>query len=191
MNFLGHLFLSGEEPLVTVGNFMADAVKGRDLDRFHPHIRKGIRLHRAIDSFTDQHPLFVTGRARARIHAGRYAGVVMDLFYDHLLAAQWERWHPERLEQFAQRMYDLLNINRELLPQRTRQMLPHMVAGDWLTSYASIDGIGRALHGLSVRAREGASISGAERILAENLNVYADEFAEFLPQVRDHVEQLK
>ncbi len=191
MNFLGHLFLSGEEPLVIVGNFMADAVKGRDLSRFDPAIQRGIRLHRAIDSFTDRHPLVVTGRDRARIHAGRYAGVVMDLFYDHLLAANWERWHPERLERFAQRMYGILHIHRELLPPRTRQMLPYMVQGDWLSSYASLAGVGRALTGLSQRAREGGAMHGAERILAENLNEYTIEFNGFLPQVRDHVNELK
>ncbi len=190
MNFLGHLFLSGEKPLVTVGNFMADAVKGRDLSRFHPEVAKGIRLHRAIDSFTDQHPLFVTGRKRARIHAGRYAGVVMDMFYDHLLAVQWEQWHPEQLANYAQRMYALLHTHRDLLPERTRLMLTYMVHGDWLTSYATLEGLASALAGLSRRARDGDNMLGAERILAENLDAYAIEFKTFLPQVRNHIAAL-
>jgi acyl carrier protein phosphodiesterase len=186
MNFLGHLFLSGERPLVVVGNFMADAVKGRDLSRFPEEVAAGIRLHRAIDSFTDTHPLFVTGRQRARIHAGRYAGVVMDLFYDHLLAVHWERWHPEQLAAFAQRMYALLHTHRDLLPERTRHMLPHMVHGDWLTSYATLSGLGGALAGMSRRAQEGGVMLGAERILAENLERYTLEFEEFLPQIMAH-----
>jgi acyl carrier protein phosphodiesterase len=187
MNFLGHLFLSGDRPLITVGNFMADAVKGRDLSRFPEEVAKGIRLHRAIDSFTDVHPLFVTGRRRARIHAGRYAGVVMDLFYDHLLASRWESWHPEKLADYAQRMYTLLHTHREILPERTRLMLPHMVHGDWLTAYSTMDGLAGALAGLSRRAREGAGMLGAERILAENLDAYAIEFEQFLPEVRKHI----
>ena len=185
MNFLGHLFLAGDEPLAVVGNFMADSVKGRDLSRFPEEVQKGIRQHRAIDHFTDTHPLFVTGRRRVRIH--RYSGVIMDLFYDHLLASQWERWHPEPLDRFAQRMYTLLHSHHALLPERTRLMLPHMVQGDWLGSYATIGGIGRALAGLSQRVKGGEAMIGAERILAGNLRTYLREFEEFLPQIKAHL----
>ncbi len=191
MNFLGHLYLSGDEPLTIVGNFMADSVKGRDLSAYPEAVRRGIILHRAIDTFTDQHPLFVTGRARARIHMGRYAGVVMDLFYDHLLAVHWERWHPERLADYAQRMYALLHTHRELLPERTRHMLPYMIHGDWLTSYASMDGLSQALAGLSRRASQGSIMLGAERILAGNLEAYRTEFEAFLPLIEQHVEPLR
>jgi acyl carrier protein phosphodiesterase len=190
MNFLGHLYLSGDDPLVIVGNFMADAVKGRDLSRFDPRIEQGIRLHRAIDHFTDGHPAQRTGRGRARIHAGRYAGVVMDLFYDHLLASSWQRWHPEPLPQFAQRMYALLHSHRSLLPERTRLMLPYMVQGDWLTAYARLDGIGRALAGLARRVPAGAPMVGAEMVLQEHMEHYRGEFEEFLPAIRAHIQQL-
>jgi acyl carrier protein phosphodiesterase len=85
MNYLGHLFLSGDDPLVIVGNFMADAVKGGRLEGFPEKVVKGIRLHRAIDGFTDSHPAQRAGRERVRAYAGRYSGVVMDMFFDHLL----------------------------------------------------------------------------------------------------------
>jgi acyl carrier protein phosphodiesterase len=184
MNFLGHLYLSGNEPLVIVGNFMADAVKGRDLSRFPEEVQRGIRLHRAIDTLTDAHPLQRVGRDRLRPHAGRYAGVVMDLFYDHLLASGWAHWHPEPLDRFAQRMYALLQEHHHLLPERTRTMLPYMVSGDWLTSYAQVEGLGRALHGLSRRVPEGTVMQGAERVLQEHRNTYREEFQRFLPELR-------
>lgn len=188
MNFLGHLYLSGNDPLVTVGNFMADAVKGRDLSRFDPRVRQGILLHRAIDTFMEEHPAARAGRARARDHAGRYAPVVMDLFYDHLLAAQWAQWHSEPLHAFAGRMYDLLQAHAHLLPERTQHMLPYMVQGDWLTSYASLEGIGRALAGLARRVPEGAVMVGAEQLLQRHLDPYRAEFAEFLPAIGRHVQ---
>lgn len=188
MNFLGHLFLSGDEPLVTVGNFMADAVKGRDLSRYDPEVERGIRLHRAIDSLTDEHPLHRTGRARVREHAGRYAGVVMDLFYDHLLAAHWQQWHPEPLTSYAQRMYRLLHSHEAILPERTRRMLPYMMQGDWLSSYARIEGLGRALEGLSRRAPRGAAMQGAEQVLVEHFERYRTEFEEFLPEIQQKLQ---
>jgi acyl carrier protein phosphodiesterase len=187
MNFLGHLYLSGNEPLVIVGNFMADAVKGSDLSAHHPDVVRGIRMHRAIDVFTDTHPLTRTGRLRTRSHAGRYAGVVLDLFYDHLLAVHWERWHAEPLAEFNLRMYGLLEAHREHLPPRTLAMLPYMVRHDWLGSYARVEGIGRALEGLAQRVPAGASMRGAERLLREHGDAYLAEFEAFLPEVEHHV----
>lgn len=191
MNFLGHLYLSGTDPLVTVGNFMADAVKGRDLGRFPLEVQKGIRLHRAIDSYTDQHPMVLKGKERARPSSGRYAAVVVDIFYDHLFALQWSQRHQLPLQDFTRHTYALLTEHIDLLPDRTRQMLPYMISGDWLGSYATIDGIARALTGLSKRVNNGAAMSGAEAILAGNLEAYAAEFNTFLPQVIEHVEQFK
>ncbi|MBX2980652.1 MAG: DUF479 domain-containing protein [Flavobacteriales bacterium] len=190
MNFLGHLYLSGSDPLVTVGNFMADAVKGSDLSRFPAGVQAGIRLHRAIDSYTDEHPLFRTGRARVRTHAGRYAGVVMDLFYDHLLASHWQHWHPEPLPQFAQRMYSLLHSHAHLLPERMAFVLKHMHQGDWLSSYAEMSGLRGALQGMARRAPQGGSMAGAEVVLVQHLEAYRAEFTDFLPQIGQHLRSL-
>lgn len=188
MNFLAHLYLSGAQPLVIVGNFMGDAVKGRDLSRFPAPLEQGIRLHRAIDHFTDTHPLQRAGRERTREYAGRYSGVVMDLFYDHLLASDWSRWHAEPLPEFAQRMYALLLEHRHLMPQRTQEMLPYMVKYDWLTSYAHVDGLARALSGLAQRVPEGHVMRGAERILVNDLDEFRNEFELFLPELRSAVQ---
>lgn len=186
MNFLGHLFLSGDDHQVTVGNFMADGIKGRDLSRFPEGLQKGIRLHRAIDSFTDSHPIQQQGRERAHAFAGRYASVVMDLFYDHILARNWSAFHPEPLPAFAQRMYTLLERNLNVMPERTRRMLPYMIEGDWLTSYATLEGIGWALDGLSRRVPEGDPMRGAEVVLKEHMAEYTAEFKLFLPAIVEH-----
>jgi len=187
MNFLGHLYLSGTDPLVMVGNFMGDAVKGRDLSRFEPRLEQGLRMHRTIDSFTDTHPLQRAGRARVHPHAGRYAGVVMDLFYDHVLAANWKEFHGEELAVFAERAYTTLMAHETLMPERTRNMLPYMVKGDWLSTYASLEGMGRALAGLARRVPMGASMIGAEQVLADHLELYTMEFREFLPAIKTEV----
>ena len=121
-----------------------------------------------------------------REHAGRYAGVVMDLFYDHLLASQWERWHAEPLPVFAQRMYAFLKENEAAMPEGIRYMFGFMMQHDWLTNYATLEGIGRSLHGLSMRVPQGAPMSGAEVVLAEHIDEYRAEFAIFLPAISVH-----
>ena len=97
MNFLAHLYLSGNDPLVRLGNFIGDFVKGRDLaDRYEPAIVKGIELHRAIDEFTDQHAIVKQSKMRLRPKYRHYAPVIVDIFYDHFLAAGWDN-HSEQL----------------------------------------------------------------------------------------------
>ena len=164
MNFLGHLLVSGHDPLVITGNFMADAVKGRDLSRFPEGVQRGIRLHRRIDTFTDQHDITLQGRERLRAHCGKFAGVALDIFYDHCIASSWAEVQP--LPAFAQRMYALLDANTHLMPERTQRMLPYMIRGDWLTGYTTLDGIAGALSGLAHRVPNGSVLIGAERVLA-------------------------
>lgn len=187
MNFLGHLYVSGNTPLVIVGNFMADEIKGRDLSKYHPDVERGIRMHRAIDSFTDKHPLQHAGRARVRQYAGRYSGVVMDMFYDHLLAKDPHWWAEESLSEFAARMYALLPEHADLMTERTQHLLHYMVSRDWLTSYRTIEGIGQAISGLARRVPKGESMIGVEHILEAQFDQFNEEFHAFLPELEQHI----
>src|SRR5690349_12341831 len=99
MNFLAHIFLSGDDPEIMVGNFIGDFVKGRNLDdRFSSGIVKGIELHRAIDEYTDSHPVVAQSKNRLRPKYRHYAPVIVDVFYDHFLAKNWKNYHPTSLE---------------------------------------------------------------------------------------------
>lgn len=187
MNFLGHLYVSGDDPLVITGNFMADSVKGRDLSRYEEGLRTGIRLHRTIDTYTDNHPLTLQGRERLRAHCGKYAGVALDLFYDHAIASQWGALSREPLAAFTQRMYALLTDHAALMPAATQRMLPYMVRGDWLTSYATLDGIGRALAGLAARVPAGHVLAGAETVLERHLDAFRTEALLFLSDLSHHI----
>ncbi len=189
MNFLGHLLVSGNDPLVIVGNFMADAVKGKDLSAWSPGLQTGIRMHRRIDSYTDAHPLTLQGRERLRAHCGKYAGVALDLFYDHAIARHWPELSDEPLHAYAQRMYALLQAHSPLMPDRTRDMLPYMVANNWLESYARLDGIARALNGLSGRVPAGDVLRGAETVLLAHRPAFEAECLQFLEDLRNHLHQ--
>ncbi len=185
MNFLGHLIVSGDDPLTITGNFMADAVKGRDLSRFPDPIQRGIRMHRRIDSFTDQHPITLQGRERLRAHCGKFAGVALDIFYDHCIASTWSG--DETLNAFAQRMYGLLHAHSHLMPERTQRMLPYMMRGDWLTSYGTLKGIADSLAGLAHRVPNGSVLIGAEQVLAAHRDAYIVECTAFLRDLRTHL----
>ncbi|WP_165903639.1 ACP phosphodiesterase [Hymenobacter gummosus] len=190
MNFLAHLVLSGPHDAdLLFGNFAAEAVRGRAaVAAYPPAVQRGIRLHRLIDSFTDAHPVVRRSTARLReAGLGKWAGVVADVGYDHLLARHFARYHydaAEPLPAFAQRMYALLHQRRHELPERLQHMLHHMRAGDWLSGYADPEGLKRALLGLSRRV-PGAEVlaTGGAAFLAERA-AYEADFEAFWPELR-------
>jgi len=187
VNFLAHLFLAGPATAPAyadrlVGQFIADAVPGGRLEGYAPGVQAGIRQHRAIDAFTDQHP--VVRRATARLRQaghGKYAGVVADVFFDHFLARYFPEFSPERLPDFTRRVYAQLGIRQAEFPARVQQFFPHLVQHDWLLHYAEIEGIARSLAGLSRRARPGSNMETAPAELQANYAVYEADFREFFP----------
>jgi acyl carrier protein phosphodiesterase len=129
MNFLAHIYLSGDDPEVQLGNFMADAVKGNQYTQYELGIQRGIKLHRFIDSYTDTHPVF--RRSKSRLHGkqfGHYTGVIMDMFYDHFLAANWREFHHQPLEVFTDNFYSLITpTNPKLNPLYDSTKLAHPI----------------------------------------------------------------
>jgi len=176
MNYLAHLYLSFGYEKIMVGNFIADAVKGKTIMTFDSEIQKGIRLHRKIDEFTDAHPQVTISKNRIREKYRKYSGVVTDMYYDHFLAAGWEKWADIPLLQFTKSCYRTLFRYYLIMPSRMKFVLPAMAAGNWLASYANPDNIGLALTGIS--SRSGFS-SGIETGKEELLAFYDDFKADF------------
>lgn len=197
MNFLAHLFLSGAPGAaayadVLLGNFIADSVPGRQLENYPPAVQTGIRLHRAIDTFTDQH--LVVRRSTQRLRAaghGKYAGVISDMFLDHFLARNFREFSTESLPGFTRRVYALLTARETEMPPRVQHFFPHMAQHNWLLTYAETEGIGRALSGLSRRASAGSGMETAATELVANYAEYEADFRAFFPELQKHVaEQL-
>ena len=195
MNFLAHLFLSGPPALATyadvlLGNFMADSVPGKQLENYPTAVQTGIRLHRAIDTYTDQHP--VVRRATQRLRAagyGKYAGVISDMFLDHFLARDFREFSPESLVDFTHRVYGVLTARQAEMPPRVQHFLPYLISHNWLLHYVGFDGIDRALSGLSRRATPGSGMETAVTELQANYAAYEADFREFFPQLQKQVEQ--
>lgn len=185
MNFLAHLYLSGDNPKMMVGNFIGDFVKGKHLaDKFEPEIVNGIELHRAIDSFTDSHAVVLKSKMRLRGTYRHYAPVIVDVFYDHFLAKFWDDYYSElSLERYARHAYKTLENFHEILPEEVKQLLPYMISGNWLVNYASTEGIRRTLAGMSRRSRFDPKMDESIDDLQSSYEEFRSEFVEFFPDL--------
>ena len=185
MNFLAHLYLSGDDPDIMTGNFIGDFVKGRDLaSQFGSRIALGIELHRAIDVFTDHHSVVKQSKTRLWPKYRHYSAVIVDIYYDHFLAAQWIQHSREPLDQYAHHAYKIILDQRAILPERVNQMLTYMVKGNWLLNYAKIEGIERALTGMARRATFESKMQGATIDLRQYYEVFKSEFNSFFPDLK-------
>ena len=135
MNFLAHIYLSGDNDLMKIGNFMADGIHGKNFDAFPIAIQKGIILHREIDTFTDAHPIFRQSTKRLHANYHHYSGVIVDVFYDHFLAKNWSTYSDEKLDDYADRFYQSLRDNYDDLTPKTQKLMPYMMEHNWLVSY--------------------------------------------------------
>jgi acyl carrier protein phosphodiesterase len=155
MNYLGHAFLSFGDAEILTGNMIGDHVKGKlALEKFPDGIRKGIELHRKIDSFTDQHPATQRSKILFREHYGLYSGPIMDSLFDHFLANDPKLFHTEQaLYNFSQTVYQQLEDNHKHLPENFAAYFPYMREHNWLYNYRSMQGMQRSLGGLARRAK--------------------------------------
>lgn len=187
MNFLAHLYLSGDNPSILIGNFIGDFVKGKNLaEKVGSEIAKGIELHREIDFFTDQHPIVTESKKRLRPKYHHYSGVIVDVFYDHYLAKNWNDYHQELLPDYANRIYDLIQKHSAILPDRVNMMLPYMIKGNWLVNYAKPEGIHRALTGMARRTPFESKMDESISDLKENYEEFKTEFTTFFPELIQH-----
>ncbi len=183
MNFLAHIYLSFEDPEISLGNFFADHIKGKKYLHFPKRIQKGILLHRAIDSFTDAHPTPKLSSKRLHKNYRHYSRVIVDIFYDHFLAKNWNDYSDRPLADFTEDFYALLEANYDLLPPGTQRMLPYMIADNWLLNYANLDGITQVLQGMNRRTQNKSKMHNAIGDLQEHYPLFEKEFRQFFPEL--------
>ena len=186
MNFLAHIYLSGNDDEIIIGNFMADAVKGRKYENYPDGIRKGILLHRAIDSYTDQHPTVKKSKSKLYEGYGHYSGVIVDILYDHFLAANWSEYHDQPLEDYVEAFYERLRSNFDTLPARYKRMMPYMVADNWLVKYATVDGIGVILSQMNRRTQQRSKMDQAIKELKFYYDDFEAEFRSYFAELIDY-----
>ena len=174
MNFLAHLYLSKDNKNILIGNFIADAVKGKKHNNYSKEIQAGILLHREIDTYTDNHPIVRKSKRRLHERYGHYDGVIIDILYDHYLAKNWHKYSEIPLDIYADNIYSFLQSKNDIFPEKIQYMLPYMIEHNWLVAYASKEGIGQILKGMNNRTK---GISKMD-LAIEDLKIHYKEFEE-------------
>lgn len=191
MNYLAHIYLSGTDDELLLGNFIADAVKGKKAEHYAPGVAKGIYLHRLIDTYTDTHPVVAETKARLRPKYRKFAPVVADMYFDHFLARNFEQYAREPLHEFVQRSYTLIGKHYQILPQRVQHLFSYMRRDNWLVSYAELRGIGQALEGMSRRTSFASGMETAAQELEAQYALYLADFELFFPDLERYVQEVK
>ncbi len=187
MNYLAHLYLSGDSDNIKIGNFIGDFVKGKNYENYPELIKNGILLHRQIDTYTDNHYIVKEGVKRIRPIYNKYSGVVIDIFYDHFLASNWDKYSNVRLKDFVKHTHKLLISNYMLLPSALQKFLPFLISGNRLISYSKLNGIEKTLNKM-VKYRSLPNVTPeAIKHLKNNYEIYRTEFDEFINDIKNFV----
>ena len=183
MNFLAHIYLSFDDQEITLGNFIADHIRGNKYKHFPEKIQKGILLHREIDTFTDTHPVVRQSSKRLHKNYSHYSRVIVDIYYDHFLAKNWNDYSDTPLDEYVEDFYDMLEDNYEILPMATKRMMPYMIADNWLLNYANLAGIDRVLNGMNRRTKNRSRMNFAILDLEEHYIDFENEFTSFFKEL--------
>ena len=187
MNFLAHALLAGESPALVVGGVVGDWIKGPLPAGLPEDLARGVALHRAIDSFAETHPAFCASRARMSPARRRYAGVLVDIFYDHLLARDWARYRGDGLGSYCALVYRQIADRRHHLPDSSHRALDLMAAEDWLQSYGGLEGIADVLARMARRARQPNPLAGGEADFVAAAEGFEGDFRDWLPDAQRFV----
>ncbi len=191
MNFLAHIFLSGDDELLKIGNFMADGIRYTEFHQFPERVVDGIYLHHKIDLFTDTHPITKASKDRLFEKYGHYAAVIVDMYYDHYLARNWSRYHPENLNLYVADFYQSLHQNYDILSAKAQHLLPYMVENNWLVSYETIEGLGKIMTQMDERRTQNRSkMRFADEDLRKNYRDFEQEFFDFFEELDEYVKGL-
>ena len=185
MNFLAHLYLSKNNNNILIGNFISDAIKGKNYENYPKEIKAGILLHREIDNFTDTHPTVRKSMHRLNPRYRHYDGVIIDLLYDHYLAKNWSTYSEIPLEVYAENVYTFLQKNVDSFPEELQKMLPFMIEYNWLVNYASLEGMERVLKGMNKKTKGLSQMDLAINDLKEFYKEFEEDFTSFFKELED------
>lgn len=189
MNYLVHLFVSNNDPMLQVGNWAGDMIRNKDLSSLPDQIRNGVFLHRSIDSFSDNHPLIKQGIERIRKHQGKYAPVVLDVYFDHILFLNWEKFSTEPFPAFSGRFYQRLEKHADSFPENIRSRARSMAMYDFLNAYTELEGMRDVFKRIAQRARFPNRMEVALENLLENWEGFNADFLDFFPDLQTFVDQ--
>lgn len=186
MNHLAHLFLAPDSELHRVGSLLGDFARGLDSQALSPSLHEGLRHHLSVDAFTDQHPDVIASKRLFSSQRRRFAGVALDILYDHYLLRHWHRFSSMDVDDFIDQVYAELRNHRKVMPEKMQTVTGQIVRYDWFRSYQSLDNIGFALDRVANRIRFRHSFNG----IIEEIETHDEEleahFLSFFPDLKEH-----
>jgi len=189
MNFLAHIYLSGDSKDILIGNFIGDYVKGKKFTGYPEEVIQGIMLHRKIDSFTDSHILTHSSKKIISEKYGLYAGIVVDIFYDHFLSANWHLYSEIPLREYIQNRYRLLDSGFSIFPAGVKSWFPYFIKSNWLETYIHFNGLNMVFKRMSYRTSLPDHSEYAVSQLKENYDYLKENFLEFFTDLREMVQK--
>lgn len=189
MNYLAHIYLAQHSDKAMLGALLGDFVKLKDTALYHPDIQADIQIHRQVDSFTDSHPIVLQAKALFQDQHRRYSGILLDIFYDHVLSQHWPQHSPTPRAELIQRFYAALQEQSKIiLPDNLQAALPRMLSQDWLGSYHEFDGVRIAVERTSQRlSKNGDLLRAGLDDLQSNYDELSKGFQEFFPELIQYV----
>ena len=184
MNFLAHIYLSGDNEEIKFGNFIGDWVKGRQYNNFPENIKKGILLHRQIDTFTDKNSVYLESKKKLRVVYGKYAGVVCDILYDHFLAKNWEQYSNQSLKKYAKEFYSILIKYYKFIPLKGKKIVPFFISRNRLLCYADLSCFRKVLFLMSKYTSLPNKTDEGIEIIKNNYKELSKEFELFFNEIR-------
>ncbi|MBD2327514.1 DUF479 domain-containing protein [Alkalinema sp. FACHB-956] len=181
MNYLAHLHLSDGSPESMIGNLLGDFRKGLCEAQYSPAIRQGIVLHQQVDIFTDTHAIVRRSKQRMSPKFRRFAGIMLDVLYDHFLSKHWADYSQESLREFVDRAYDILLTHQAILPPLLQRAVPVMVDQDWLYSYRDLAGVDLTLRRIARRFKRETPLAQAIEELQHHYPALEADFQAFFP----------
>ncbi len=191
MNYLAHIRLAGDDPGCIIGNFLGDFVKGRITNQYTPAIRRGIVMHRKIDSWTDSHERVIKCARLISPERRRWSKVLVDIFYDHLLASNWDKYSNESLGDFLDRAYGIILREADIFPENAALAIRNMVESGWMEKYETISGLGDVFERISKRVKRKNPLAGSERELVSHYEDMNEHFNMFFPEAIEYSRRLE
>lgn len=189
MNYLAHAYLSNNQPNLIFGNFIADHIRGNNYEQYSPDVINGIKLHRKIDHFTDNHPDFKSAKRFFYMGFEKYSGILIDIYFDHFLAKNFHLYSEQSLSEFANSVYSIYDGYKYEMPKSSYNFYNYVLQNDIYNAYASIDGIERVLFHLSHRIKHGIFLNESIKIFKQHEIDLLSNFNQFMQDIKLHLKE--
>ncbi|TMN46111.1 ACP phosphodiesterase [Pseudoalteromonas sp. S2755] len=189
MNYLAHLYFAKPTAASHFGNLLGDFQKGVNIQALPKPVQLGLQTHKQVDKFTDSHTITKSAKQLFSPTRRRFAGIALDVLYDHFLIKHWQQYHDTSLDDFKSQSFSLLHDNLHIMPAHMQRVVSAMTQNDWFASYESVTGVGHALDNIAKRIRFQNQFAGSEVDIKKHYHQLESGFQTFFPQLVEHIRQ--